>query len=160
MSDKRYANVRSDFLAAVRASGLMLLVGSGKKTLSPAWIELFARLAGRRAHIGLSRLARYATSHGIAPRDVNDEVISDFITSVRMNSLHRKPKALHRQVTLIWNEAARDSNLGLRPVTVASFRGPLRRIDWSLLPPALRQDVKTYLSWCGGSDPFAVDARP
>jgi integrase len=69
-------------------------------------------------------------------------------------------KALHRQVTLIWNEAARDSNLGLRPVTVASFRGPLRRIDWSLLPPAFRQDVKTYLSWCGGSDPFVVDARP
>jgi hypothetical protein len=62
-------------------------------------------------------------------------------------------------VTLIWNEAARNPELGLPLVTVASFRGPAKRIDWVLLPDAFRQDLDDCLSWCGGSDPFAADAR-
>src|SRR5262249_34760257 len=73
--------------------------------------------------------------------------------------LHRKPNALHRQVTLIWNEVAHNPELSLRPVTVPSFGGPPKRIDWALLPEGFRQDVDKYLSWCSGSDPFAADAR-
>jgi integrase len=159
MSAKRFANVRSDFLAAIKASGVMSAGDEVKAALSPAWVELFRRLAGRRAHIGLSRLARYAIAWGIDPKDVNDKAIEGFIASVRDRSLHRKPDALHRQVTLIWNEAAQDSSLGLRPVTVPSFRGPPQRIDWKLQSEAFRKDVDEYLAWCGGSDPFAPDAR-
>ena len=63
-------------------------------------------------------------------------------------------------MTLIWNEAAaRVPGLGLQTVTVASFRGPPKRVDWALLPAAFRQDVDNYLSWGSGSDPFAADAR-
>jgi integrase len=128
--------------------------------LSPEWAKLFKRLSGRRAHIGLSRLARYASARGIKPGDVNDDVIVAFIAAVRNGSLHRQPNRLHRQVTLIWNEvAARVPGLGLRAVTIASFRGPPERIAWSLLSAAFKQDVENYLSWAGGSDPFDPDAR-
>ena len=157
MTAKRFANVRSDFLAAVKACGVKPV--TGRKTLSPAWVRLFARLSGRRGHIGLSRLARHASAHGIGPGEINDDVIAGFIAAVRQETLHRHPNKLHRQVTLIWNEAARDPALGLQPVTVASFRGPPTRIDWARLPAEFRQEVQDYLSWCGGSDPFAVDAR-
>jgi integrase len=156
---KRFANIRSDFVVAVRASGLMPTMAKGKSVISSAWRELFKRLSGRRAHLGLSRFARYASAKGIEPGAVNDEVIVGFIAAVRGESLHRSPNRLHRQVTLIWNEAARDQNLGLQPVTVASFRGPPKRIEWSLLPETFGQDVDSYLSWAGGSDPFAADAR-
>ena len=159
MTVKRFANIRSDFVAAVRASGMVPATAKAKKVLSPAWCELFKRLSGRRAHLGLSRFARYASANGIEPSAVNDEVIVAFIAAVRGESLHRNPNLLHRQVTLIWNEAARDPSLGLQPVTVASFRGPPKRIDWSLLPDTFRTDVDSYLSWGGGSDPFAADAR-
>jgi integrase len=158
MTAKRFANIRSDFLAAVTACGVRPV--TGKRALSSAWIRLFERLAGRRAHIGLSRLARYASAHGIKPREINDDVIAGFIAAVRQESLHRHPNKLHRQVTLIWNEAARDPALGLQPVTVASFRGPPERIDWSLLPAGFRRDVDNYLAWGAGCDPFAPDARP
>jgi integrase len=158
ISAKRFANIRSDFLAAVTACGVRPF--SGKKTLSPAWLKLFERMAGRRTHIGLSRFARYASDHGIKPSDINDDVIAAFIAAVRQGSLHRRPNKLHRQVTLIWNEAAREPALGLQPVTVASFRGPPERIDWSLLPAGFRRDVDNYLSWASGCDPFAPDARP
>jgi hypothetical protein len=53
MTPKRFANIRSDFLAAVKTSGVSPVKVETKKTLSPAWAGLFARLSGRRAHIGL-----------------------------------------------------------------------------------------------------------
>lgn len=158
MTAKRFANIRSDFLAAAKGSGVRSK-SERKSPLSPAWVDLFERLSGRRARIGLSRLARYASARGVAPKDINDEVIGDFIAAVREGSLCPQPTVLHRQVTLIWNEAARALALGLRRVTVPSFR-PAKRIDWALLSDAFRQDVDTHLSWCGASDPFAADARP
>jgi integrase len=158
MSTKRFANIRSDFTAAVKASGVKPV--TSEKSLSTQWVELLKRLSGRRAQIGLSRLARYASAHDIKPSDVNDDVIDGFIAAVREGSLHRQPKTLHRQVTLIWNEAAREPLLGLQPVTAPSFRGQPERINWSHLPAAFRQDVDKYLSWGSGCDPFAPDARP
>jgi integrase len=159
MTAKRFSNIKSDFLAAVRASGVKAVVVPVKKDLSPKWVELFKGLSGRRAHIGLSRFARYASAKGIEPAGVDDAVFAGFISEVRQNSLHRNPKALYRQVTLIWNEAASDPSLSLQPVTVASFRRPPKRIDRAGLRPEFTEDTDQYLSWCGGSDPFAADAR-
>jgi integrase len=159
MTLKRFANIRSDLVAAVKASSVIPVMGRAKKALSPGWAALFQHLTGRRTHIGLSRLARYASAQGIEPGEINDKVIAGFIVAVRQGSLIQSSKALHRKVTLIWNEIARDRRLGLRPVTVASFRRPPKRIDWMLLPVTFRQDVDKYLSWAGGSDPFVADAR-
>jgi integrase len=159
MTAKRLMNIKSDLLAGIKASGVMPVMSKAKNALSPAWLTLFKRLSGRRRDLGLSRLGHYASAHGIEPDEMSDEVIDGFIAAVRAGSLHRKPNTLHRQATLIWNEAARDPGLGLRPVTVPSFRGPPKRIDWMLLPDAFRTDVDEYLSWSGGSDPFAPDAR-
>src|SRR5262249_8495534 len=66
---------------------------------------------------------------------------------------------LHRQTTLIWNEVARDPELGLQRVTVASFRAPSKRIELSQLPASFGTDVDAYLDWACRSDPFATDAR-
>ena len=131
----------------------------GKSASSPAWVDLFARLSGRRAHIGLSRLARFASARGLTPNEINDEVVADLIAAVRTQSLCPRPTVLHRQVTQIWNEAARDPALGLRPVTVPSYRAR-KRIDWALLSKAFRRDRDEHLSWCSVCDPFAADARP
>src|SRR3984893_6287693 len=73
LTAKRFANVRSDFLAAVKASGVKPLKVELKSTLSPDWVDLFERLSGQRAHIGLSRLARYASAQGLGTQDVAEE---------------------------------------------------------------------------------------
>ena len=116
-------------------------------------------LSEKRAHVGLSRLARFASARGINPENIDDSAIEGFIAGVREGSLHRKLNDLHRNVTLIWNRAASQPQLRLKQVTVPSFRGLPRRIDWTLLPEAFRTDVEGYLYWCAGSDPFAADAR-
>ena len=160
MSSKRYTNIRSDFVAAVKASGVIPIKVNVKAKLSPEWVDFFTRLAGRKAHLGLSRLARYASAQGIAPEGIDDEVINGFIAAVLEGSLHRKPNELHRQVTTIWNRAAADRDLGLKPVTIPSFKKPPKRINESLLCPSFIEDRENYLAWCAVVDPFAEEARP
>jgi hypothetical protein len=64
MTPKRFTNNRSDFVAAVKASGVIPIKLNVKAEFSPEWVDLFSRLAGRKAHLGLSRLARYAQRSG------------------------------------------------------------------------------------------------
>ena len=160
LTGKTFSNIRSDFIAAVKVSGLKPIQRPARTPLSPAWNTLFADLSGKRAHIGLSRLARWATANGIGPERINNAAIEVFITAVRDGSLHRKPNNLHRKVALIWNEVAQRSELGLQAVKVPSFRRPAKRIEWTSLDNAFRKDVDKHLMWCGGSDFFAANARP
>ena len=159
LSAKRFTNIRSDFVAAVKASGVIPKKLNVNATLSPDWVDFFSRLASRKAHLGLSRLARYASNQGISPQGINDEVIHGFIAAIREGSLHKKPHGLHRQVTVLWNKAAEDSDLGIRRVAIASFRKPPQRLSESLLCPSFIKDRENYLAWCGVVDPFANDAR-
>ena len=141
------------------ASGLKPIEQKSKAPLNSVWTEFMKTLSEKRAHVGLSRLARFASARGINPENIDDSAIEGFIAGVREGSLHRKLNDLHRNVTLIWNRAASQPQLRLKQVTVPSFRGLPRRIDWTLLPEAFRTDVEGYLYWCAGSDPFAADAR-
>ena len=159
MTPKSLANIRSDFLAAVRARGLKTGEQKSKAPLSPAWSELMGRLSSKRLHIGLSRLARFASANETKPSEIDDTAIEKFIAAVREGSLHRKPDSLHRSVALIWNEVGKQTGLNLLPVRVPSFRRLAKRTEWTLLPNSFRTDVEAYLNWCAGSDPFAADAR-
>jgi len=159
VSPKTLHNLRSHFLAAVKESGLHSAHRSARVPLSPAWQALLQELSTRRAHLGLSRFARYAGERGIAPSGVDDSTIEAFIATVRAETLHRKPNDLHRKVAQIWNEAAECSSRALQSVQVPSFKHPPQRVDWSTLSDSFRADVDRYLKWCLGTDMFATDAR-
>jgi len=156
---KTFSNIKSDFLAAVRATELTPLRHRLKAPLNADWARLLAQFSAKRPRVGLSHLARYASALGIAPDKINDAVIEAFIAEVRAGSLRRKPNILHRMVSQVWNEVARQPELKLQHVTVPNFRRPLRRIDWRLLADSFRSDVDQYLTWCAGADPFAANAR-
>jgi integrase len=160
LTGKSFSNIRSNLMTAVRTSGLKAIRRPARTPLSAGWTKLFAKLSARRAHLGLSRLARYASANGIEPADIDDGTIEAFIAMVHAETLHRKPNALHRKVAEIWNEAAACSSGTLRSVHVPSFKRPLQRVDWSTLSESLRADVDRYLKWCLGTDMFATDARP
>jgi integrase len=160
LATKTFSNIRSDFLAAISASGLKQLRSPGKGALSPGWARLLAKLPKRRAGIGLSRLARHASREGIEPDQIDDAALDRFITAVRQSSLHRNPNRLHRTIAKIWNEAARKPGLDLRQVTIPSFRPPAKRTNWEDLTCEFRQDVDAHLAWCAGSDVFHANARP
>jgi len=159
ISPKSLTNIRCNLFAAITASGLKP-IRRARPVLTEPWRALWSTLKAKRHRIGLSRLAHYGSGEGLKPGDVNDELIGDFIASIREGSFHRKPNELHRKTTMIWNEVAQQfPELGLRPVSVPSFRPPPLRIDWSLLPDSFTQGLEDYLAWCANTDPFAADAR-
>ena len=99
LTPKTLSNIRSDLLAAVRTSGLQPVLASSKAALSPPWADLLARLPAKRARIGLSRLARYASAAGITPGEINDPAIDRSsprfatapCTTIRMRCTGRLP---------------------------------------------------------------------
>ena len=136
----------------MKASGLHSAQRSARVPLSPPWQALLQELSTRRAHLGLSRFARYASESGIEPSGVDDGTIEAFIATVRAETLHRKPNDLHRKVAQIWNEAVESSTLALQPVQVPSFKRLPQRVDWSTLCNSFQADVERYLAWCAGTD--------
>lgn len=159
LTNKRFSTIKSDFMAAVAASRLRPTPRVIKTPLSASWKKFIAKLATKRAHLGLSRLARYASAKGLEPEQIDDAALADFINAVRQGTLHRKPNGLHRTVALIWNEAVQHSDRDLQCVAVPSFRRPPKRIDWTLLPARFQKDVDAFLTWCAGADPYAANVR-
>jgi integrase len=156
ISPKTVQNLRANFLAAVKAAGFVPPKRLAR-ALSRDWLTLLDGQSKRR-RLGLARLARYASTHGIAPASVSGPVIAEMMDDVRHYSLHRNPSRLHRDTVVIWNALARERR-DLRPFIVPSFARPPRRIAWASLPPPFRQDVSNYLNRCAGADVFAADAR-
>lgn len=161
LSAKRLANIRSDFLAAVRQSGLHPVMPLAKSELSSHWQTMMGRLPAKRHRLGLTQLARYASTAQIDPAEIDDATLERFIDEVRRGSLHQNPNVLHRNVATIWNEVAvAFPDLGLAVVTKPWFRAAAKRIVWDTTAEAFRADVAKYLEWSAGADQFAEDARP
>jgi hypothetical protein len=92
LTPKTLSNLRPDLLAAVRSSGLQPVLTSSKAALSPPWADLLTRLPAKRARIGLSRLARFASAVGITPGEINDQALERFIAEkTRMRCTGRLP---------------------------------------------------------------------
>jgi hypothetical protein len=155
---KTLVNLRSDFMAAVRASGIRP-THPARHPLSSKWQKLLSAAASKRTQIGLSRFARWCSSNTIEPEQVSDTVLGNFMGAVHQSTLHRRPNALHRNVALIWNAIAQKSDSALQPLSVPTFRASVRRIDLSLLPKSFRDELDRYCDWCSGDNPFAANAR-
>jgi integrase len=159
LTPKTFSNIRSDFMAAVKASGLTHVHPFRKIKLTKEWTKVLALLPNRWVRMGLSVLARYASSSKITPEQIDDSVMERFIATVRNSSLHRDPEKLHRTTARIWNRLVSQRELNIRQISIPSCRPTSNRISWQLLTEELRHDAEKFLTWCAAPDPFAHDAR-
>jgi hypothetical protein len=86
ISAERWANLRSDLTAAIRASGLQPMLKTADLHLDPVWSSVLAP-ADQRIRHGLSRFARWATQRQIRPEDVDDRTIDRFVAELGDASL-------------------------------------------------------------------------
>jgi integrase len=158
LTSKTFSNIRSDFVAAVKASDLATIRRSARAPLSAGWTKLMLLLPEEQARV-VRPFGRHASGLSVEPQQVNPAAIENYIERVRNSTLHRKPNDLHRKLSVVWNEAARQPGLNLQQVTVPSFRRRPQRIEWTLLAKDFVRDRDEYLAWCAGADTFAADAR-
>jgi integrase len=159
LSQKTWANVRSNLLAAIRVTGLAPVLKTARLAYSPAWRVLLPPGLDEGIRFGLTRFARFCSAIRIEPELVNDEVVSAFADALRTSSLARSPNSAERSVCTLWNRLVdRNPGCGLSPVRVPSFRKP-SEVPWDRLPESFLVEVDQHLAWAEGADVFAADAR-
>jgi integrase len=159
ISAKRWANLRSDLVAAIAASGLRPMLRTAGLELDDEWSRLLATTEPRIRH-GLSRLARWASQRHISPKVIDDAVMARFITELQSATLVRNLPYQPRHLARMWNALARLPHArGLRPVSVPPSMCEPVRIPWHRLPKPFQEDVEGYLNWLSVPDPLAEGAR-
>ncbi len=145
ISPKTLANLRSNFMAAVRHAGV---VEARPQTLTPAWQALHTALPTPRLRHGLSRFSRWCAQQDLLPSTLDSEAFEDFRDWLAANALVKDPHRFARNVGTLWNEAARalpDLYLpSLLPPPSPSNRR--RRLPLSVFPQSFRTDLEAYLA--------------
>lgn len=161
ISVKRLQNIKSDASAALRHLGLNKVPHTAKVVLTGDWSDLYQRPSKKRLTSGLSRLIRYCFATGIGPTEVNDEAIGEFMIAVREHTLIEKPNDLHRRTCRIWNEAVEKvAGWPQQRLSVPDYRKPRSTLALSTFSTDFQTDVRRYLNWLRGDDPFAEHAPP
>jgi hypothetical protein len=159
ISAKRWANLRSDLSAAVRASGLQPMLNTADLDLDPVWSRVLAP-ADRRIRHGLSRFGRWASQRRIRPEAVDNGTIDRFVAELGEATLVRKLHRMPGTIARTWNAlVAVREGAGLRRVSVPNIRPAPTRISWGQLPASFREDVERLLTWASCPDPLQEGAR-
>jgi integrase len=160
VSRKRWANVRSDLVAALDASGLQPMLKTADVELDCTWAALLRAVKDKAVKYGLSRLARWATLRHISPAAVEDAILERYFSELEATSLVRNLRGQRRSVAKAWNRLATlSADHNLRRVEVPSNRTVSTRVPWLELPASFREEVETYLVWCSVPDPLDDKAR-
>ena len=129
---------------------------------APEWTRLLALMgSGEHDQIGLSRLARFGTTNGIKPEDVNDAVFDAFLEDITHNAVLKNPRKLHRRAAIIWNKMVQTTrHWPNQTVTVPSY-SKVYFVGWDRFPASLEADIDKHLEAISGNDVLAVlDAKP
>ena len=160
VSRKRWANLRSDIAAAIDASGLQLMLKTSDVKPGEEWEELFNAANDKRISNGLSRLARWATSRQVAPKEVDGVVLARFFAELETGSLIRNLGFKRRNIAKLWNKlVALSPDRGLKPVEVPEKIVTWQRVSWNDLPESFQRETGQYLVWCSVPDPLDENAR-
>ena len=106
-------------------------------------------LSEKRAHVGLSRLARFASARGINPENIDDSAIEGFIAGVREGSRAADPGGAIQNFLTAWHTA-------FSPINVRyGFRQGKRMdsFDYIARSTLMRpRDFIRYIQVCADSD--------
>jgi len=156
VTKKTWANLRSQFRAALRHDGVIDPSMVGFAVRDPAWALLVEAAAGdKRVCCGLALFANWCAYKPIVPGIVDDAVVLRFLEWLETRTLCPKPRDVVRRIPHLWNEMATKSLVWPRvTLSTLSLKLPPKRVQWGDLPESLRRDTEAYLAMRGNPDPF------
>ena len=158
VSNARWKNIRSLVSKALQVTGSVVAPRRAKNHVSPAWRDLLDAVPCRYERTRLSRLASYCSAAGIAPAQVNDQVVETFSTFVA-RTLVPRPKQVCREAVLAWNRVEASSTVGLSVrLRVPSHRRNLAQ-PLEAFSPSFVADAQAFVQRLQDGDPFGEDVR-
>jgi integrase len=150
----RCATLRNDLSFICRYAGQVMIPSRSRTPLTPEWKSYLSQVTNKGDRMALGRLARFSVDNGIAPGDVDDEVLSRYGQQLESQSLARRPRTIYRNTINAWNRAV--DTCARWPAGKLAL--PENPATWTLrletFPACFKAEVESYLSWMGGSDLF------
>lgn len=156
---KRFANVKSAVLAALRHFGFV--AGAHYLTpLSPEWRTLYEGLPGKYAQTSLSRFFHFCSASNIFPGEVDDAISNAFLRALIEETFIKDPRVTHQNACRAWNRMI-DQVPGW-PKMILTV--PRYADHYVLLEPAFPSsfiaDCDAFLDRQSSNDPLDLDAPP
>ena len=157
---KRWQTIKSDVNFALKLAGIVKGQTRGLAALSPDWVALKEALPPRHFIWGLSRLARFCSTQGVSPVDVDETVIERFIDAVRQESFKTSPERLHRDVSVKWNQTVEMvPDFGLKKLVLPSYTKTYTT-PWAELPETFRTNADAWLASMSQEADLLSDTGP
>ncbi len=160
MTPKRWSTIRSDFVGALRLTGLAEPLATSMAVLTYGWSAFLGQIRSRDHRTSLSRFARFCSLQAVEPSQVENQILEQFAAALSGASLVRKPGHILRKTARSWNASRGEGPSAIgQALMVQSNRPPARRVQLSALQESFRRDLGAWLNWLEAKDPFAPNAR-
>ncbi len=159
LTAKRLSTIRSDLLFALRHIGL---AGPGTylQPMTQEWRALWQRLPDKYARTSMSRLFRFCSGRGIAPKQLTDAILDEFEAALSAETLIKDPRVTRQNACRAWNRLV-GSVSGWPQVTVTVPRYADHYIlPWSAFPESFATDVEVHLARLVHADLLDLNAPP
>jgi integrase len=103
VSEKRYANIRSEVIKAVKTYGAGRPALTKRIALTPDWSELLATAPLKRYSHALNRLASFCSAMGIAPQKIDRQVLLALYEALVAEEVIKEPRKILRHTISHWN---------------------------------------------------------
>ena len=147
VTPKTLSNHKSNLKAALNHlsdQGLTLARGV---ELESEWRVLMDGIDDHWARRRMHALFRYASGCGLAPEDMNDDVLAAFFQHRTETTFHKVTPCLRREIARAWNKCV-DTIEGFpsRKLTVEELKPRFQGPEWEAFPQDFRDEVEAYLA--------------
>lgn len=158
IKQQTFANLRSNFVAALVLGGIVESQPRGLASRDPTWAPFVARLTDLGMRNGLASFLNWCARQNVAPDEVEDATVQAFLTWLETRTVCLKPRDVVWRTPRLWN-MARETVEGWPDVELAaiSFKAPPRHLTWDRFDERFRRDVDAYIGMREAPDVFADD---
>jgi integrase len=158
VNPRRWSNIKSDVLAAIRMSGFGGDFIAKDVPITDSWQAIVDRIEADQEKCFMRRFARFCGSRQIAPAAANDALLPSYRAYLD-ETLSRSPKRCLDDLVRTWNRmAAANPDLNLTTFT-KSDRSRAYCLPWSDLPASLLADTIAYKAAMLAPDPLGENAQ-
>jgi integrase len=163
VTKRRVQNIKSLILSAMRSQGLSTKLASYLAEMSPPWLRLWDIIEGEQYYrTEFSRFFRYCSKQRIAPSEINDQVLADYLQALEAESFVKTPKVRQQSICRLWNkctELYQSQGWPQIKLVVPCYETRRYTLDSDQLPPVFLRELNTYLTSLSGTDPFNMQVK-
>lgn len=143
---KRYANIRSEIVQAVKTFGAGQPSLTKRVALTPEWSDLLEKVPSKRFGHALKRLASFCSIMGIAPGKVDAEMLLAFHEALVAEEVIKNPRRILKHTIAHWGMCQRQVPGWPANRLASPFPTSRYMLDLKDFPASFQKDVARWRS--------------